>query len=476
MVKNGRPEPKRPKRGGKGGRTPGRVQVYNNNKKWQVPSPATDPPLPPAPLFSPLGLVKLAGIVLLGFLMPRNGPKNNGGEPRGPSLTLPLGPYVSTGASVYVTEMAYDKPGTLDDLNWREINPYDSGEVYTGGTGPVYGVGRMVAGPAINTGSYIPGGDPLSYQPGFVGTEWLLYDPDGEPMGSIPSGYAVGGGVSPNGSYWWRITRFQVYIRDDGREIPLPTEPEPLPLVPMPVPIRPLIAPPQIAPLEVPEVLPLAPPNLPTAPPVAPPTEAPRDRPVRPRQPRPGRNPVQPVPQTPNNLAPIQPGPDGTPQPLPVPLAPVPITPPDQVLVPGGVVGKPGQPPAPNLQSIAKELGRLEGKAEMGLGQGQNMGQQLDEILRRLNGDDNGGGEPPEPYQFPSGQFELWPVCGSGAGSGEAQPLVAQWPGGVGEVLEVRRMVEALALLIQYHKELRQPVCKLKPIGESVTVNFIEQP
>jgi hypothetical protein len=52
--------------------------------------------------------------------------------------------------------------------------------------------------------------------------------------------------------------------------------------------------------------------------------------------------------------------------------------------------------------------------------------------------------------------------------------MLAQWTGGEGEVVEVNRKLDAIATLIQFHKELKQPGCGGPGTGPhgNVTVHF----
>ncbi len=243
-------------------------------------------------------------------------------------------------------------------------------------------------------------------------------------------------------------------------------KPEPLPEIkpvpaPAPVPVpAPLPLPqPEPQPQPKPEPLPpqpAAPPKPGDPPKVAPPM-APPITPARPKPPR---------PQPPDLFPPLLP--DGTPKPE-KPKDPE-TRPPGEETTPEGIVGLPGQAPRPDLVGIAQELGKVEQKLlqlQRKPDPTVDLGPVIDLLMRLLGLID-------EPYG--EGQFELYPVCETGGDGQPKPPLIVQWPGGIGQINQIQSMVEALAVLHQYGKELRQPVCKTKPIGEEVTVRFLEVP
>ena len=236
----------------------------------------------------------------------------------------------------------------------------------------------------------------------------------------------------------------------------LPT-PEPLPEPePLPKPARPLPAP---LPVVVPET---APAPLPSRPPGGAPGPAPA--PVRPPgvTPAPAPGPVQ-VPVTP---APLPVPPVG---PLPIPRPPaVPTTPDDGLVVDGELVTGPGQPPAPNLEAIAKELGRLERKGELTLerlGPLANIGDKLailQALAEWLLSTD------------PGTTYSIQPPCGTDANGNPLPPVEVIVPATVGPEAAMIARVDALAMLLDEHKSIRGPICRGKPTGRPVTVTFVE--
>lgn len=284
--------------------------------------------------------------------------------------------------------------------------------------------------------------------------------------------------------------------RDPGR-FPLPIGPVPAPApAPQPLPKRPPApALPDAEPLPPqPEAEPepgqpprrrppLAPPIAPDRPPLRPPGRDP-DRvpprppePPRPGQPQPDPPPLE-VPPFPRLPGPVVIGIDGRPRLNPP--GPIVPTPPGQVDLGPVVVGDPARRPAPTLEGIAAELGKLEDK--------------LDFMLRKPEPELPEPIELPEPVDlgpllelvgeiaevvlspFEADSYELQPPCGRTPGGAPLPPDVAAWPAGVGKFNQLAVKIDALALLIQYAKDQRQPICKGKPIGEEVSVNFIEVP
>ena len=114
----------------------------------------------------------------------------------------------------------------------------------------------------------------------------------------------------------------------------------------------------------------------------------------------------------------------------------------------------------PDLEGIAEEVGRIEMKLALLLG--------TVDLL-----------EPPaEPlYIYGPGVYTLEPVCDFDSQGLPMPAREASWQGGIGEVAELGAKVDALAELLQHHKELRQPICsKLPRRIDPVTVAFEEEP
>ena len=187
--------------------------------------------------------------------------------------------------------------------------------------------------------------------------------------------------------------------------------------------------------------------------------------PTLPQPPRP----QQPPPPLPDRADPLPP--DGTPPPQKLPELP-PGTDPDAHITPEGPVGGGGQPPRPDLPSIAQELGRLEGKLNRMLsrppgegGDNTDVLQLLGQLLELLQSQD------------PEGSYSLSGPCEDVAEGEPAVVRLAAWAQSAGLQAAIVKRLDALAELLQHHKDLRQPTCKQIPVfrdGTPVTVTFEE--
>ena len=155
----------------------------------------------------------------------------------------------------------------------------------------------------------------------------------------------------------------------------------------------------------------------------------------------------------------------------PIVVAPpvtVPPTPADAVVVGGQIIGGPGQSPAPNMQAMAAELGRLERKAELTLEGGatavavEALAELLQDLIGRLLA------------ITPGTTYTIQPPCGTKPEGGPLDPVEVIAPGGDTPEAAIINRLDALAMLIDEHKRIRQPICKGKPTGEPVTVTFVE--
>jgi hypothetical protein len=114
----------------------------------------------------------------------------------------------------------------------------------------------------------------------------------------------------------------------------------------------------------------------------------------------------------------------------------------------------------PDLQGIAEEIGRIEFKLALVLGD-------LDQM----------GPSDLPPYTYGPGAYTLEPVCERDPQGLPAPAREASWPGGSGEISQLGAKLDALAELLQHHKELKQPICRsARPTGQPVTVTFEEEP
>lgn len=269
------------------------------------------------------------------------------------------------------------------------------------------------------------------------------------------------------------------------RPQPIPPLPRERPLLPPPV------FPEPAEPETQPEYEPQQPPDRKPAPPIAPPETPPSEQPPPAKQPQqPPIRPEVPKPQPPGpvrdqnknktgqgtgqgqgqgqgegtgNQTPILP--DGTPgtQPQPGPeTTPKETTVVDNLLIPG-----PSLSPRPTLEGIAQEVGKIERKTEELLRkkpeepQWDDILSLLNDILELLSSD------------YVGGDYELRGIC-EPTGEGPQPIRRATWGGGSGTLSLLSAKLDALAELLQHHKELRQPICRQKASGEEVTVIFEE--
>lgn len=268
---------------------------------------------------------------------------------------------------------------------------------------------------------------------------------------------------------------YSVYLgqRDDGSTSEVPEIPDR---------VRPRLFPPVLP--DAP-VLPPAPGTLPPIPQLPPPPDR---RPLAPPVPiqRPGQSPARPPARPPATPAAPATTPTRVPQrPPAVPLLPggptvvpdVPVvtqTPPGVVIVDGVPVGGPGQAPAATMAGLAREVGRIEAKAELAIrlennsqALGQELGSLLEEIQSTLDqvadellADD------------PGGVFTLAPGCPP-AGGGEPDPIVeVPIPGSPSRLRGLGERINGLAGLIQQHKLMGQPICRTPSNRSNVTVRF----
>lgn len=241
---------------------------------------------------------------------------------------------------------------------------------------------------------------------------------------------------------------------------PTPTRREdpkapPFPGTPMPAPLTPIRAPGGVPSRPGPFPRPGQTPN-PIREPVAPPAPATM----------PNRNPALPQQTTTATGTLVQPAP-----------LPVPVTKPGSTFLPGGVE-LPDNGPPPTMKGVATELGKLERKLEISMAPEGPLSL-LQQINRAIDQIENikfllDNLFPPEPYTFAAGAYELAPICDRDVVGELMPPRTAVWNGGEGEVVEIRRKIDALAELIQHHKDLKQPICSPRGNGNAsnVTVHF----
>lgn len=117
---------------------------------------------------------------------------------------------------------------------------------------------------------------------------------------------------------------------------------------------------------------------------------------------------------------------------------------------------------------MAAELGRLERKGELMLERSGPLAQIPDvvdaiaDLVELLDSFD------------PGGSYSIRPACGTDANGDPLPPIEVPIQPGLGLAHAVTARLDAIAELIDHHKQLRQPICKGKPTGEPVTVTFVE--
>jgi hypothetical protein len=153
--------------------------------------------------------------------------------------------------------------------------------------------------------------------------------------------------------------------------------------------------------------------------------------------------------------------------------SPVPTTDPGSIIPWPGAAPIPGNgpAPAPTLDGIAQEVGRIERKIEMMMSPSApgNLVNQLGDLADLIG--------PIVGAILAAGSGTVYTLdspCEVDEATGEKLPPVqVEAPGGLTQFGAVLNRIDALAQLIQVHKNLRQPNCKPKqPTGEFVTVNF----
>lgn len=244
----------------------------------------------------------------------------------------------------------------------------------------------------------------------------------------------------------------------DGYKAPTPEvepAPRPLPQRVFPLPLVPLAPPltepggPEPLPEVGPDLVPITP--GPTAPPAVAPKAPPRWLPF--------------------------PLPDGTPtkdgEIEPEPPTQVTVTPTDAHFPVPGASPVTGNGPRPTARGIAQELGRLEQK----LARMQNPGP---------GGDGDGTDRLGLLFQTLNRLVDFLTSITAGGGYELSSPCVlndfderivttVEYGGGLSSLDVLSNKIDALAALIQAHKDLKQPMCKpKKPVGQPVTVNFVQ--
>lgn len=252
-------------------------------------------------------------------------------------------------------------------------------------------------------------------------------------------------------------------------------------LLPWPEPVRP--RPPAVHPAAapVPVVLPGGlPAPAPQAPPEAEPLTQPGPAPATPATPATSPAPAVPVPAppapTPFVLPAAVPGtttpttPDGHVQPAPLP--PPAQTPPTVHVINGTPI--PANGPQPTPQGIAQELGRIENKLAALLDPDPRGGPDLTDRLGLILSAIQAIAEIISSASA-SGEYRISSPCVLGE-DGQRIERVVGFDGALNAFGVLRNRIDALAQLLQEHKDLKQPICRETPAtgGQAVTVNFVQ--
>lgn len=435
---------------------------YNGRDTYRPNTPQSDPPLPPAPLLDlPSAGALAAAAALWGLLNP---PKADQGQ-----LT-PLPEEIWQWGDAAVNMQARVRVTIYRPAAQTFLGPAggcQKGAVLTANVDTFLLFGA-VSFYLNKTGSN---------QCGWTGENWGINRADGTTF-SRGSRIATGGAATQGG---WSVT----FERVSGTTAPFDNRPPRLvPFPRPPLPLFPEVAPPYLPEEPLPLTAPEGPPLPSQAPPLAPPAPAPSPppAPAEPTQrpgPAPAFRPTAPsgpspvplplLPPTTTTLPPPTqlPNQDGSMSPLPPAAGPV--TPPGTEDFLGETIGQPEAAPPPTLQGIASEVGRIEQKLRVLSKQPQGgsadldpLKELLDLLLEKLS------------QAYPAGSYEMVGPCEPALGGGPGASRSASWSGGIGSFASILARVDALAELLQHHKDLRQPICRQKASGEEVTVIFEE--
>jgi hypothetical protein len=414
--------------------------------------------LPPNPLgpngsWGVIGLVALAGLIGRG-LSQLWGLFNSKGDP---ASTDPAG-WVQLGQASNLSFFGtYDLTHTHTRCDGAtDPVPENSTSTYYTIPAGFGGITSYRVNPGITGSVLTPCGPPGIYESNFIELE-VAY-PDGTTARQVIASFN-------SLTSWDRYSTETAWKLNLGRQIDQgPVEPafpevEPPASVPDPKPLPELPALPAVSPVQpVPLVVPV-PGESPT--PKAPGLPAlPSSIPVSPS--------VQP------GVLPI-PGATPTEHGVLVPPAPLPvvITPTDHHFpVPGGLPVT-GNGPQATVQAIAQELGRQEQKLARlldpgpgGPGDGTDRQQLLEQRVQAIT-------------EFltsitAAGEYAISSPCVLDEEGNRVETAV-QYSGALDSLGVISNKIDALAELLQAHKDLRQPICRQTPAqGQAVTVNFVQ--
>ena len=403
-----------------------------------------------APLLPVVGLGLASGVLLGAALGNLWGTANN---PRG---QLSGSRYPDLDDLADDKKSAYPDPGTATTYEVLVHEPYSQYRYITSATGPVF---------------YLLGGNwPSGSNPNIVYTRQLRLrwsDPTGIDYDVLPTFFWGHNETTDISS----VAALRVVSTGETQApVPWPSAVPPAPVLPEPEPL-PELEPLPAVPLPVfPTVAPTIPDSWPTSPApagVPTPTTPTRSAPPATLPQLPGL--PSPVPVSPTVPQGTPTAPDGTLTPAPNP--PV-VTTPQDTHFPGGLP-IPGNGPQATPEGIASELGRIEKKLAMVLNpKGTGIGDLLDQIdeYARLAA---------RVWEALSsltagGSYPLSSPCVLDE-NGERVVSEVEYGGALGAFGVLSNKIDALAELLQVHKDLKQPICRQTPaVGQPVQVQFVQ--
>ncbi len=406
---------------------------------WKPPVPE---PLPPAPLLKPWELL------LLGFFVAAQIWGRLAGRPKPveTSANLEFEGKINTSGNTSVTVYRGTYPTPSGSTSCSAMKSIDGSTVVwvTKSVGPG---ATFELKPSADKSSVCPG-NPKRQELWVGNSLWTSFDAGtwGTPFW-FPRIVAAG---DSSGVAWQPTPSIPEGWEPDVVPDPQTAEPALAPPAPVPLPLR-KVNPgtPDLLPDTSPDVVPIAP--GPAAPPATQPLIPRRTVPL----PIPGATPTKDgaiVPQAP---------------------APIAVTPGDAHFpVPGGAPVL-GNGPQPKPETIAQELGRLEQKLARlsdpgpgGPGDGSDRLQLLSDLIGRLiefaTSMTSGGG------------YSLSSPCELDE-NGDRIVTTVEYPGDTNSLGVLSNKIDALAGVLQVHKDLKQPNCKQPAaVGQPVTVNFVQ--